>query len=50
MISQIFPRNGRISGLEVGDGARPEVPTTYLGQKKKNNLYFMKRRRLNSSL
>ena len=34
MISQIFPRTGRISGPEVGDGAKPEVPTTYLEKKK----------------
>ena len=38
MISQIFLRTGRISGPEVGDGAKPEVPTTYLEKKK----YFMK--------
>ena len=27
-VSQIFPRTGRISGPEVGDGAKPDVPTT----------------------
>ena len=27
-ISQIFPKTGRISGPEVGDGAKPDVPTT----------------------
>ena len=26
-ISQIFPKTGRISGPEVGDGAKPDVPT-----------------------
>ena len=35
MTSQVFPRTGRISGLEVGDGARLEVPTTYLEKKEK---------------
>ena len=28
MISQIFSKTGRISGPEVGDGAKPDVPTT----------------------
>ena len=27
-ISQIFPKTGRISGPEVGDGAKLDVPTT----------------------
>ena len=27
-IAQIFPRTGRISGPEVADGAKPDVPTT----------------------
>ena len=27
-ISEIFPKTGRISGPEVGDGAKPDVPTT----------------------
>ena len=27
-ISQIFPKTGRISGPEVGDVAKPDVPTT----------------------
>ena len=27
-ISQIFPKTGRISGPEIGDGAKPDVPTT----------------------
>ena len=35
MIPQIFPRTGRISGPDVGDGAKPEVPTTYLEKKNK---------------
>ena len=42
-VSQIFPRTGRISGPEVGDGAKPDVPTTDRENEKKNNLYFMKR-------
>ena len=44
MIPQIFPRTGRISGPEVGHGAKPDVPTTDReNEKKKNTLYFMKR-------
>ena len=27
-ISQILPKTGRISGPEVGDGAKQDVPTT----------------------
>ena len=27
-IAQVFPRTGRISGPEVADGAKPDVPTT----------------------
>ena len=43
-IAQIFPRTGRISGPEVADGAKPDVPTTDLeNEKKKNTVYFMKR-------
>ena len=45
-IAQIFPRTGRISGPEVTDGAKPDVPTTDLEQEKKakqNTVYFMKR-------
>ena len=34
-IAQIFPRTGRISGLEVADGAKPDVPTTDLENKNK---------------
>ena len=41
-VSQIFPRTGRISGPEVGDGAKPDVPTTDQ-QNEKKNVYFMKR-------
>ena len=44
-ISQFFPKTGRISGPEIGDGAKPDVPTT-CGEnekKKKNTVYFMKR-------
>ena len=34
-ISQIFPKTGRISGPEVGDGAKPDVPTTDRQNEKK---------------
>ena len=34
-ISQIFPRTGRISGPEVGDGAKLDVPTTDRQNEKK---------------
>ena len=33
-IAQIFPRTGRISGPEVADGAKPDVPTTDVENKK----------------
>ena len=47
---QIFPRTGRISGLEVGKGAKLDVPTTdRQNEKNKNNLYLMKRCRLKRS-
>ena len=38
-ISQIFPKTGRISGPEVGDGAKPDVPTTdrQYGEKRARN-------------
>ena len=43
-ISQIFPKTGRISGPEVGDGAISDVPTTdRQNEKKKNTVHFMKR-------
>ena len=43
-IAQISPRTGRISGLEVADGGKPDVPTTDVeNEKKKNTVYFMKR-------
>ena len=43
-IAQIFPRTGRISGPEVTDGAKPDVPTTDVeNEKKKKTVYFMKR-------
>ena len=43
-IAQIFPRTGRISGPEVADGAKPDVPTTDVeNEKKKNTAYLMKR-------
>ena len=35
MISQIFWKTGRISGPEVGDGAKPDVPTTDQQNEKK---------------
>ena len=34
-ISQILPKTGRISGPEVGDGAKPDVPTTDRQNEKK---------------
>ena len=33
-IAQIFPRTGRISGPEVADGVKPDVPTTELENEK----------------
>ena len=39
-IAQIFPRTGRISGPEVADGAKPDVPTTDVENEKKNTVYF----------
>ena len=44
-IAQIFPRTGRISGPEVADGAKPDVPATDVEneKKKQNTVYFMKR-------
>ena len=54
-ISQIFPKTGRISGPEVGDGAKPDVPTTdRQNEKKKKHRPFYEavdaraRRRLKS--
>ena len=42
--SQIFRRTWRISGPEVADGAKPDVPTTdRQNEKKKNTVHFMKR-------
>ena len=38
-----FPRTGRISEPEVGDGAKPDVPTTDRQNEKKNTVHFMKR-------
>ena len=43
MISQSFPKTGRISGPEVGDGAKPDVPPTDRQNEKKNTVHFMKR-------
>ena len=31
----MFPKTGRISGPEVGDGAKPDVPTTDRQNEKK---------------
>ena len=44
-ISQIFPKTDGISGPEVGDGAKPDVPTTdgENEKKKQNTVHFMKR-------
>ena len=39
-IAQIFPRTGRISGLEVADGAKPDVPTTDVENEKKKHRVF----------
>ena len=38
-VSQIVPRTGRISGPEVGDGAKPDVPTTDRENEKKLVFY-----------
>ena len=38
-ISQIFPKTGRISGPEVGDGAKPDVPTTDQQNEKKQEIF-----------
>ena len=38
-ISQIFPKTGRISGPEVGDGAKPDVPTTDRQNEKKQEIF-----------
>ena len=38
-VSQSFPKTGRISGLEVGDGAKPDVPTTDRQNKKKQEIF-----------
>ena len=40
MIPQIFPRTGRISGPEVGHGAKPDVPTTDRENEKKKHRVF----------
>ena len=39
MISQIFPKTGRNSGPEVGDGAKPDVPTTDRQNEKKTKKF-----------
>ena len=36
-IAQIFLRTGKISGPEVVDGAKPDVPTTDVENEKKQN-------------
>ena len=38
-IAQIFPRTGRISGPEVADGAKPDVPTTDVENEKKQEIF-----------
>ena len=38
-ISQIFPKTGRISGPEVGDGAKPDVPTTDRQNEKNQEIF-----------
>ena len=40
-----FSQNWRISGPEVADGAKPDVPTTDVEneKKKQNTVHFMKR-------
>ena len=39
-VSQIFPRTGRISGPEVGDGTKPDVPTTDRQNEKKQLVFY----------
>ena len=39
-ISQIFPKTGRISGPEVEDGAKPDVPTTDRQNNKKKHVFY----------
>ena len=39
MISQIFPKTGRISGPQVGDGTKPDVPTTDQQNEKKQEIF-----------
>ena len=39
MVSQIFPKTGRISGPEVGDGAKPDVPTTDRQNEKNQEIF-----------
>ena len=40
-IAPIFPRTGKISGPEVADGAKPDVPTTDVeNEKKKKHRVF----------
>ena len=45
--SQIVPKTGRIGGPQVGDGAKPDVPTTDRQNEKKNKKFskILKRRR-----
>ena len=38
-ISQIFPKTGRISRPEVGDGAKPDVPTTARENEKNQEIF-----------
>ena len=39
-IAQIFPKTGRISGPEVGDGSKTDVPTTDRQNEKKKQEIF----------
>ena len=38
-ISQLFPKASRISGPEVGDGAKPDVPTTERQNETKQEIF-----------
>ena len=38
-VSQIFPKTGRISGPEVGDGAKPDVSTTDRQNERKQEIF-----------
>ena len=38
-VSKIFPKTGRISGPQVGDGAKPDVPTTDRQNEKEHEIF-----------